>query len=159
MLAGRCDEGKALLRRSRALQSSPPLGPEQVENVVEAVNIQYCLGQLTPREQLLKASGELQRAAFTSVDAASCARSYETVKRLATTVAPRSEDDHPVKGALSPTSQGMSAAQCFVRAGDCSSARRAYDDALGGTPGRISRLSPAQSRAAFDASFERCKGR
>jgi hypothetical protein len=48
---------------------------------------------------------------------AECAQAYATVQRLAPTVKPRDDDDHPVKRAADPKQQSHNAEACLVRAG------------------------------------------
>jgi hypothetical protein len=158
MLAARCDEGKELLRKAYTAQV-PALGPEQIETVLDTQTVQFCEGALTPREQLLKATMDLQRAYTTKVDVKTCAKSYETAKRLGPTVHPRNDDDGLVKNASSPVAQGYAAAACFGRAGDCAASRRAYDDAMSAVYKGNSPMNPAQTREAFEGVVPACKGK
>jgi hypothetical protein len=159
MLAGKCDEGKALLRKAYPAQVSTPLAPEQLETMLDAIGTQFCEGALSPRDQLLKAASNLQRGSTTKLDAKTCATSYETVKRLGPNVPPRSDDDALLKNAGSPFTQGYMAASCFGRAGDCTASRRAYDDAMAAIYKGKSPMNPAQAEEAFERAVPSCKGK
>lgn len=154
MLAGQCDAGKQLLRKS--LMTSNNMGPETVDRFAETAASTYCEGNLSPRDQLLKASQALGRGAFEKTDAASCAANYATVRRLASVVKPTDDDDYAVKSAGMNASLTGTVPKCFVKAGDCGAAFKAYAELY-----RESNpaLTPDILRTNFDATYGSCKGK
>ncbi len=157
MLAGRCPEGRELAKKS--FQANRDVGKEQVPAILDAYTSRYCEGALSPRDELIKAWTDLaQKSSMGSPASAECSKSYETVRRLATTVKPRDEDDHMVRGAVAP-SLGFVAARCFGRAGDCAAARLAYDDGMAATRPGAPPLPPAAAQSGFDGVVPSCKGR
>jgi hypothetical protein len=128
MLSGKCDAGKAQLKKAFLAQASS-IGPEQVDTVVDMQAGQFCQGaSMSPRDQLIKAAADLSTGFRTKKDVAFCSRSYETVKRLAATVQPRDDDDHPIKNAANLGMQASMASVCFARAGDCDAGFKALKD-------------------------------
>lgn len=153
MLAGQCDAGKQLMRKS--LMTANNLGPETVDALAETAASKYCEGKLTPRDELLKASQTLGRGAFEKTDASICAQSFATVKRLLPVVKPNGDDDFAVKG-VGVASLTGTVPKCFAKAGDCGSAFKAYVELYNQqTPG----LAPDVLRSNFDSTYGSCKGK
>jgi hypothetical protein len=88
---------------------------------------EVCLGKpqgtLTPREELLRAAEELDFARQTTIDAATCRASYERVKGTAMAT-PTDRASPSERSAEHKLRDG--ALTCFTRAGDCTSAWRAF---------------------------------
>lgn len=154
MLAGQCDAGKQLFRKS--VMTSNGLGPEAADRSAESASSMYCEGKLAPRDELLKASQALGRGAWEKTDAATCAANYATVKRLTGVVKPTGDDDYAVKSAVMPASLVGSVPKCFEKAGDCVSAHKAYAELTAQTNPQ---LSANIVRTNFELSHGSCKGK
>ena len=151
MQAGQCDAGKALARKYFSSNGSAMSStPGAVDQVVDQQAAQMCQGAtMSPRDQLLAASQLLGTAGSQGgVPASRCSEAFETVKRLASTVKPRDEDDHATTLATNLDTQGRYAAMCLSRAGDCAGAYKAMRE--------TARTPPSQK--AFDRLLPRCKG-
>lgn len=151
MLVGQCDVGKAQLRRSLQAQSAHDVAPEQIDQMVDQQAISLCQGKLSPREELVRASRTLGAGNNVKKDVSTCARAWATVQRLAPTVEPKDDDDHPVKSAKELTITAHAAAGCLARAGDCAGAYAAFKQSIGP-------LTELNMRMAFAQSFKSCKG-
>jgi len=166
MLAGKCDPGKALLRKALERQgNAAQMTPEIMDSMISGAAQQYCQGKLNPRDELLKAySGMISNSSAHAkrVDPAKCTELYATLKRLQPTVKPRDEDDHEI------TSIGMDAIHhmamaCFATAGDCKQAYKLYGEFTWTAQIRASFSDPkvldAQMREKFDEDYKKCKGK
>lgn len=123
MLSGKCDAGKEVYRKALEKQAGANMSPEQLDKSVDAWAGMNCQGgSMSPRDQVQKATMDLQAGAFTSKKtSAQCQAAYDTIKRVAPTIKPRDDDDaeqikNQMKGLVA------SAPRCFARAGDCASA-------------------------------------
>lgn len=128
MLSGRCLEGKQRIDAWSAYQLNTPA--EQRLRFVEAMAGMYCRGgNMTDRDRLLAAHHQLTQGAYiTQLSVAECRAAYQTVRSLTSKVPPRSADDDLVS--TRAKSVYHTAANCFARAGDCSAARRAFDESF-----------------------------
>ncbi len=156
MLSGQCDAGKQQLRK--AVLAMNQSGPEQADSFVDALAARFCQGgSMSPRDQLLKASADLQQGMMSKKDVSFCATAYDAVKKLSQTVKPKDDDDHQVKAALG-WGKHHNAAQCLGRAGDCDTAFKAY---LDGTKemhdGQDMKQSENDQRQSFARSVTSCK--
>ena len=132
MLAGQCATGKDLLRHAKQATSNASGG--DVDQDAEFVGAVYCQGaSLTPREQYVGAWVELtgtggNEPGYKQPDSAACARDVATMLKLRGTVTPHPGDrlvfdrDQTVTALLYP------GPQCFLAAGDCAGAVKAYGD-------------------------------
>lgn len=155
MLAGRCDDGKALARRY--LSENTDMLTEQVSIAVDSYASMYCEGKMSDRDALLRASMQLSRGAYQgNIGIRACEQASATVARLVTSVRPRDDDDHQISSL--PDHWHFTAAACFARAGDCAAAWRVFDGnfKLAGTDPR---LVPEMKRTTFDSVVPKCKGR
>jgi hypothetical protein len=144
MLAGQCDAGKRMVRQ--AIQAhAQNMSAAMVDNVVEGDAGNYCQGKsLSPRDQVLKAANDINKMHMEHVDAATCQKAYDTLRRLLPAVKSQGDDDSQYNGAAR-TLFGVSA--CFAKAGDCAAARRVWREVQDPPPN----LQPAM-RAAFGGS-------
>lgn len=156
MLAGRCDDGKALVRRYMA--ENTDLLPEQITSAVDGYASMYCEGKMSDRDALLRASMQLTRGAYQgNIGIRACEQASATVARLVTTVRPRDDDDHQI--ASLPEHWHFTAAACFARAGDCAAAWRVFDGNFKIAAGTDPRFVPEIKRTTFDSVVPKCKGR
>jgi hypothetical protein len=129
MLAGKCDAGKTLVRKSFEAGQGADMGADQIDRVVEGFASLHCQGSsMSSRDQLLKALQDLQQGAYmTKKDKAFCMSAYTTVKKLGPQVKPKDDEDtmviHGVKNVYA------SAPACLARAGDCDAAWKVFQEA------------------------------
>jgi hypothetical protein len=167
MLAGQCDAGKEQVRKAWQAQH-PAEGPERTDNVVSAMAGQYCQGgSMSPRDQLLAASNEIQNGSMTKTDPAKCTKAWATLKLLARTVKPKDEDDAVLKGATTMPMKATQVAMCLGRAGDCKAAFAVYregqeiqfKDSYDNPKTLAEVLKPERLRPTFDNLVPHCKGK
>jgi hypothetical protein len=130
MLTGQCANGKDQLRH--AFEATQSWGAERVDGEVDMMGAVYCQGDaLTPEEQLIHAYIEIQNMysdepGFRRADSAACRRDIDTMLRLRGTVPPKPhrvfDKDQTMVVLLFP------GPQCFLEAGDCAGAVKAYGD-------------------------------
>jgi hypothetical protein len=127
MLAGKCDAGKELVRKS--LEQHASMGDESVDNAVEGYVSLYCQGgNMSARDQLLRALRELQDGAYVNKkEKAACLSAYQTVKKLAPQVKPK--DDEDIILINGPKNVYATAPNCIARAGDCELAWKVFQEA------------------------------
>ncbi len=162
MLSGQCDAGKNQLRKTWTTMN-PDQSPEQADAVISSFAGMYCQGDsMSPRDQVIQASQKMMQGSMTKKDLAYCTQNWETIKKLSATVKPKDEDDNVAKSALNIPMNGNWAAMCFGRAGDCTAAYKAFEDArLVQMKGDVSltERTKANSRATFDNYVPSCKGK
>jgi len=126
MLSGRCQAGKQRIDDWSREQLAMP--PEQRLRIVEATAAMYCRGgDMSERDRLLGAQHRLMQGAYVAQRSpAECQADYQTARTLAPRVPPRDADDTVV--AAIPKALFHVAANCFARAGDCSAARRVFEE-------------------------------
>ncbi len=160
LLAGRCDEGKALVRQALAAGPRAPLAPALIEGEVDGLVGLYCEGDaLGPRDRVLRVTQELTLGAYQAKQSAAwCRERIDTLRRLAREVPPRDDGDERVKNAAGVLlSTGP---VCLGRAGDCAGAYELYrEQVLAQAPGvRVlppDKLEP-QLRQGFHALVADC---
>jgi hypothetical protein len=153
MMSGRCDAGKAQLRKSTEALMGQKLGPAQIDTAVEYAAAQYCRGSLSPREQLLAAKNQLDDGAHQrKLDAEVCKRAWGMVKSLSQTVKPKDEEDSLVQAATNLELVAPTAALCLGRAGNCDAAYEVEREYLARWP------SPARMQM-FESNVPLCKGK
>ncbi len=123
MLAGQCDAGKSLIRKS-AEQSAhmKTMGPEQIDRMVESYASMHCQGKMNDRDALLKAIMTIQVGGQnSSVGVKGCKEALTTIQKLRGKVKPKDGEDHALVG----LERNLAAyvAGCFGRNGDCKAAR------------------------------------
>lgn len=151
MLSGKCQEGKQRVDAWFAYQMNTPA--EQRVRTVEALASMYCRGgNMTDRDRLLAAHYQLTQGAYVSqLSSAECQSAYQTARTLAPKVPPRSADDTPIS--TLPKSLFHTAASCFARAGDCSAARRAFDESYP-QDALVNIKDPKVRQNVLDSSFK-----
>ncbi len=162
MMAGQCDAGKQLLRKTMEATQGGQTGPEQIDRTVDALAGKFCQGSnMSARDQVLKGLADLQQGAFmTKKDKAFCLKAYDTVKRLAPSVKPKDDEDTQILGI--DRTLGMMAATCLGKAGECDEAYRVYIEALpketkeGFAKMKKDQLEAVQ-RSTFEAVVSKCK--
>jgi hypothetical protein len=127
MQSGKCDPGKALMRKQMEATGGYA-GPEMIDKSVDAFAGMHCQGaSMSQRDQLLKALTDLQQGAYmTKKTPAFCQSAYDTAKRLSKVVKPKDDDDTRLKD-LDKTLYHQGAA-CMAKAGDCQGAWKIFVD-------------------------------
>ncbi|MCC6214386.1 MAG: hypothetical protein IT376_05930 [Polyangiaceae bacterium] len=158
MLAGRCQAGKERVAAWYVAEAA--MGRERAAELAEQLAALRCRGgDATERDELLGALQGLSDGAYLEArSAAHCRERLIAIERLAPRVAPRGPDDTRLTGGLQALFH--TAAACYVRAGDCASAREAYrrhypKGALEALPDEAQRERVV--RDSFASSFERCR--
>ena len=128
MLAGRCNEGRALLRRrlERSRAGSP------LETEIEEVVADYCEGtELSPREALLRAQRHLVDVAYgvgtPAVPAAQCEAWHADIRRLVTSVPSKGKGDNAINDVRADDGDRL-ATICYARANQCDRAFKLFRD-------------------------------
>ncbi len=146
MLAGQCDAGKDLDRKS-SQNMMPNMAPDMLDNAVNGHASDYCpTGSIKdPRARARKDAHTLTLSNVQKVSAGDCLAAYRSLKatRDATNPKPTAEQDHDLHMAffMLPT-----ASSCLAKAGDCKNAWAAYQDLV------------SDRRADFDTKYPTCKG-
>lgn len=157
MMGGQCDAGKVLARKSLE-NTMAQMAPEQIDASVEALAMQWCRGKMSDRDALLQALLNLRIGAYQAKkEAAVCKSSFETAKKLKSKVPPKDDDDRQIIDidiALYST-----APLCFQRAGDCTAARKAFEEAI--PPSFTAHAKDAKEKAElvqkyFESSVPKC---
>ena len=160
MMAGKCDAGKVLLRKTYEI-SMAQFGDDLIDNNVEQNASMYCQGKMSPRDELLKNMTTLNNGAnLKKLTVAECTAAYEAVRRLKDKVKPKDEDDRNIT-----TIKDMlpyAAAQCFAKAGDCKQARVVFDASL--PKDRYANITDPKTKAevmlsVFDSNIPKCKSK
>lgn len=160
MLAGRCEDGKALARKAFAYTTMAQFGPEPIERSVDGLVGLYCEGALSPRDRLLRVSQDLTIGAYmTAKDPAWCRERIDALRQLAREVPPRDVDDHAVKNASAMLlGAGPS---CLARAGDCEGGYALFREQMIARAPAYGTMPPDQAekslRESFEGMNERCK--
>jgi hypothetical protein len=162
MIAGKCDAGKALAAKTTAATATMQMSPEKIDSYVESLAMIWCQGEMSERDQLLKANWELQQAATSGTPEVShCDKHWATAKKLLPKIKPKNEDDHMMVSM--DYSINNYAPGCFARAGDCKKAFAAYKESI---PKRTleawenikdDALREKVLRDSFESSVKKCK--
>ena len=159
MLAGQCDSGKTLLRAAYGNTAMASYGPEQLERSVESLASMHCRGKMSPRDELLQGSMRLSIGAnLKRMTVGECDAAYQQVRRNRDAVQPHDDEDHQVitaKRDLYAIAPG-----CFGRAGDCTAARRVFNENF--PADRLKDVQDPKARAdaatsIFEAMVQKCK--
>ena len=154
MLSGQCDVGKAFFRK--AFEGTTGQAPEVVDSAVDLMVRTNCQGKMTPRDELLQASTAINTGGFQKTDAASCAKNYATLQRLASVVKPKDEEDYLVKSAIVPGTWLSPVPRCFAKADDCATAFKVFSQLyLAQNP----TFTTDTVKASFAAMVPLCKGK
>lgn len=160
MVAGKCKAGKDLARKFWETTQVAQYGPEQVDRTVEGMMRMYCRGDMSPREDVLQAMLELQKAAtMTKKDAAFCDEHFSRIEKNRKKAKPKDDEDKQIidlaRNVMYITGK------CYERAGACDKAWKAYKKIEGW---RIEKeggqvLPDETLRAGFESLFAKCKGK
>lgn len=161
MLAGQCDAGKQLARKSFDAMGTFP-GPEHIDRTVDAYAGMHCQGaSMSQRDQMLKALTDLNTGAYmTKKDLKFCQTAIDTAKRLMPVVKPKDDEDMQLKD-LDKRLYHQAAA-CLGKAGECDAARKAFTDLY---PKEILDKMPDPKmretiiKTQFDTMVQSCKGK
>ncbi len=159
MLAGKCEAGKQLNRKTAEALAGTQLSPEQIDRGVEGEASRWCQGKMSERDQLLKAYQSLSQGAYMGKKTpAFCKDAYKTAKRLMKKVKPKNDDDTQI--VQTPKSLYSTAANCAAKAGDCKLAWKIFVDlyparSLAGI--KDQKGKEAQMRATFKTLVKTCK--
>jgi hypothetical protein len=150
MLAGQCDAGKQLARKSFESSLGPNATPDTVDKTTDGFAVKYCQGdKLSPRDQLMRALKELNEGARGKPDKAFCQKAYDTVLKLRTTVKPRGEDDDQlIYGLKWVQTDGPG---CFAQAKDCDTALKVWAKEY--PKDGLDKLTPAQLEQLHKSGF------
>jgi hypothetical protein len=162
MMAGKCDAGKTLARKSLEATATMKMGPEQLDKVVEAYATQWCQGgSMSDRDQLLQTLSKLQNAAYmTHKDVAFCDEQWAKAKKLIPKVKPKDNDDSQIINV--EYSLYSMVPLCYERAGDCKKAYASFPEV---TPKKtkegLASLDADQrekvNRSSFESLVRNCK--
>ncbi len=161
MLAGQCEAGKILFRKAWSAQN-PGEDASRTDTIVGVYAGKNCQGNMSPRDEFLKARMTLQDGAWTkTLDVATCTNAYKTIMRLKDTVKPKDEDDALLKD---PLMFMMTAApNCLAKAGDCNAAFTAYweiaKEHYKGGKTEVWFSKEENARKNFESTVQRCKGK
>lgn len=162
MLAGQCEAGKTLFRKAWSAQN-PGEDASRTDTIVGVYAGKNCQGgNMSPRDEFLKARMTLQEGAWTkTLDVATCTNAYKTIMRLKDTVKPKDDDDALVKD---PLMFMLSAApNCLAKAGDCEAAFKAYweiaKEQYKGQPAEKHYAVEEKARKSFSSMTQKCKGK
>ncbi len=153
MIAGKCDVGKTLLRKSfENMGQMADQGPERIDLMVESMGSMHCQGKLGPRDDLLKGMMDLNQGAYVKkMTVEQCTEAYKRVTKNRKDVKPKDEEDSQVIAATN-TLYALAPA-CFARAGDCKQARIVFDAEY-----PIANLEnvkdPEQKKSIMNSNFE-----
>jgi hypothetical protein len=159
MLAGKCDPGKALLRKMMENLGGVQQGPEAIDKSVEFMATQYCQGKLSPRDELLQGFMALSMNSSSGKPKLElCDTAYKQVTKNRAAVKPKDDEDHQIIQAsrdLYAIAPG-----CFGRAGDCDRAWKVFKDEYPAER-RDAVQDPAQRepvmRQVFESMVAKCK--
>jgi hypothetical protein len=164
MMAGKCNAGKALARKSIEATSTIDLGPEQLDNQADGMAMMWCEGDsMSKRDQLLQAVNRLQNAAYMSAkDVGYCDEQWAKIKKLAPKVKPKDEYDTQIVH-LDRTLYSL-VPKCYEKAGDCKKAFQSFETVM---PQEMKDgfkdLDPATRdeivRNNFESLAQKCKGK
>ncbi len=163
MLAGKCDAGKQLIRKSAEQAAHmKSLGPEAVDRMVESYASMHCQGKMSDRDALLKAVMDLQLGSQnSSFGVKKCQEALGVVAKLRAKVKPKDGEDHQIlslEGNLPAIVAG-----CFGRNGDCKAARAKMIENFTGKQGdNIRGIADAATRektwdSLLEAYAPKCK--
>ncbi len=159
MLAGRCDDGKQLVR-DWFVDTTSQL-PESIDRSVEATASMYCEGSMSDRDALLKALMDLQQGAYQgNIGIRACNDAIARVDRFGKAVKPKNDEDTQI-AQLDHYFYHL-AASCLARAGDCRGAWQAFERRF--PPEVLSTVTDPAVRAnivetSFDSVIQKCKGK
>lgn len=121
MIAGKCDPGKLLLRKSFENGPMASMGPDHIDKAVDGEASMSCQGKMSPRDALLSGFMTLSMGAqSTKKTVKECEAAYAQVKKHKDTVKPKDDEDTRVIG-ISKNLYAV-APGCYARAGDCARA-------------------------------------
>lgn len=157
MLAGRCADGAAIVRKE--LAATTELLPEQLDRTVESYTSMYCEGPMDDRGELLRALAELQKGAYQgNIGIRACTNATRTVARLRGRVRPKDDEDSQIISL--ENAFPFAAAGCFARAGDCASAWKVFnEEATHLRTVTDPKVRAEVMRSSFDSAVPKCKGR
>jgi hypothetical protein len=124
MLAGQCDPGKTLIRKSSEQAAHmKTMGPEQIDRMVESYASMYCQGKMSDRDTMLKAIQTISMGGQNStLGVKGCQDALNTINKLKGKVKPKDGEDYQLVGLDGNLPAYV--AGCFGRNGDCKLARK-----------------------------------
>jgi len=160
MIAGKCDAGKKLARKSFEVMMASS-GPEQIDKAVDAQAMMNCQGKMAPRDQVIKGLFDLQQGAYiTKKTSKECSAAYKSILKVKGKVKPKDEDDRQIID-LDRNLWSMTP-NCFARAGDCDQAWKVFVENYP-KESLENVKDPAQRdtilRSNFDSMVTKCKGK
>ncbi len=161
MIAGKCDAGKKLARKSYEVTTVASMGPEQIDKSVDGLAMMNCQGKMSPRDQVIKSLFDLQQGAYiTKKKPKECAAAYKQIMKVKGKVKPKDEDDRQIID-LDRTLWSMTP-NCFARAGDCDQAWKVFVENY--PKESLENIKDAAQRdeiqhSTFDSMVTKCKGK
>ena len=124
MLAGKCEAGKILARKSLEQTSASVSSAEQWDAKTEGLAATFCQGgDISARDKLLQAIKVLQDgSSVAKTPKAACQAAYDTFQNLSKKVKPKDDTDHMLQPATFRSVLYSMVPGCFARAGDCDTA-------------------------------------
>jgi hypothetical protein len=167
MLAGKCDAGKQLMRKTFQNGPTAQYGDEFIDKSVEGMTQMYCQGKMNDRDTLLQAWQELTMAASTTKKTVKfCDEKAATLLKVGKKVEPKDGEDYNVVSAKDPKQVRLYQQMCYARAGDCDKAYKGYKADM------IAKVEPKTIeyyeenggidklvRPSFDSMFKKCTGK
>ena len=127
MLSGKCDAGKALLRKVYSASLPTDTSPEEIDRTTDAMAAKFCQGKVSDRDALIRARTELIGSSYSSktLDGATCKKDIAIIDTLRFKVKPTGADDTMIQD--SERVLWQSGSRCLAKAGECSAALANYD--------------------------------
>lgn len=158
MLSGKCDPGKALLRKAYENTPMANYGAEHMDGAVDGAASMNCQGKLSPRDEVIQGAMELTLGMFSAKKPEQCEASYQKVRKNKA-VKPKDDDDQKVIAAVQ--NLYSSASGCFGKAGDCDRAWKVFQDEFP-VEERFANIKDPKVRAesmrlTFESMVKQCK--
>jgi hypothetical protein len=163
MLSGQCDAGKVAFRKALEATKSGEIGPDHMDNIVQAEAGIYCRGgKMSEQDQYVAALTALRDGGFgvKKKTLAECQSAFDTAMKLYPKFPgappPSSLPQKPL------VSLGHQAANCMAKAGDCAAAFKAFkavNDAKSTKDDGFKFKDDQATRVGFDGVVAECKGK
>ncbi len=170
MLAGKCDAGKELYRKTYDAQYAGSSSPEAIDMHVEGATASFCQGgKLGDRDTMIKARTELMSGAYTKkIEVKACLADIDIVDKLRAKVKPKDTSDVMVSDPL--TAMYTAGTACLANAGDCDAAYKNFKKwspeickermtAANQPITMCDKTDPTSEKMSFEMQNQKCKGK
>ncbi len=164
--AGDCPASFAAFRTAQSESGFTPSVPGVVRseaderasfaNIVTTCKAWASSQKASPRDDLVRASKELERGRVVKTDAASCKKNHAAAIAAAASVDVTQAADPVAFEAKDPMKLALSAALCLGKAGDCAAGARALEDAIRAAPGGSTNRAAEPSLRGMFAGITGC---